>query len=183
MDEFSAGEPLAEVFDEPWVARFGRVVELFVAVVGFAGCEQPGAGPCLDRVVVHAELFGDLGEREHPGGVESGLVAAELVALAEAFDDVAGERLAVEGPEVLGVEDRGDLAFGVFVEELVDLGDQLGRGFALLTDGGREREREAGGLPASEADVKVDLVGAVQRDVVDQQPRDAFAFTGGCRGI
>ena len=83
----------------------------------------------------------------------------------------------------MGVEDRGDLAFGVLVEEPVDLGDHVGRGLAELPDGGREREGDAGGLPAAEADVQVDLVGAVQRDVLDQQPGDAFAFTGGRRGI
>ena len=99
MDEFSVSQALAEPFDEPGVARFGRVVELLVAIVRLAGCEQPGPAPCLDRMVVNAEPLGDLGQREHPAGVEAGLVAAELVALAEALHDIAGERLAVVGAE------------------------------------------------------------------------------------
>jgi hypothetical protein len=138
LDEFSVGQALAEAFDEPGIARFGRVVELFVAVVRCAGCEQAGAAPGFDRVVVHAELFGDIGQGEHPGGMESGLVAAKLVALGEALDEMAGERLAAKRADAVLVEDRGDLALGVIVEELVDLGDHHGRGFAYLSEG-RER--------------------------------------------
>jgi hypothetical protein len=43
---------------------------------------------------------------------------------------------------------------------------------------GAERDRggEADRLAAAEADVHVDLVGAVQGDVIDQQPRDALAL-------
>ena len=76
MDEFSVGEPLAEAFDESGIARFGRVIELFVAVVRFAGCEQAGAAPCLDRVVVDAELPQE--DEQHPEVDRASLSPAEL---------------------------------------------------------------------------------------------------------
>ncbi len=112
MDEFSVSEALAEVFDESWVAGFGRLVELLVAIVGLVGGEQADGVPAFDRVMVDAELLGDLAQGEHPGRAEPRMPAAEAMVLAQAFDDIAGERLPVEGAEVLLVEDRGDLALG-----------------------------------------------------------------------
>jgi hypothetical protein len=69
LDWFSVGEARAEALDQAWVAGGGRLVELLVAVVGLVAGEQAGAAPGLDRVVVDAELLGDLGEGEHAGGV------------------------------------------------------------------------------------------------------------------
>ena len=40
----------------------------------------------------------------------------------------------------------------------------------------RDRDGEAGGLPATEADVDVNAVGLVQGDVVDEEADRAFAF-------
>jgi transposase len=66
----SSGESAAHVGDEAGVAGDGRLVELFVLVVGLVGDEQAGPAPVLDGVAVHAELCGDLVEGEHPAGAE-----------------------------------------------------------------------------------------------------------------
>ena len=70
-----------------------------------------------------------------------------------------------------GVEDAGGLGVGVGV----------GVGLAELPGLGRDRDNEAGALPAGEADVQVDAVGLVQGDVVDEEADDAFAIA--LRGV
>lgn len=52
------------------------------------------------------------------------------------------------------VEGDGDAAFGVVVEEPVDLGDDFGGGAAGVGGGQRERKGEAGGLSAFESYVR-----------------------------
>lgn len=74
------------------------------------------------------------------------------------------------------VEQLGGLGVGVGVQELVEQGEGLGVGLAGLPGRWRDRDRQAGALPAAEADVQVDLVGLGEGDVVDEQPGDAFAF-------
>jgi hypothetical protein len=68
----------------------------------------------------------------------------------------------------------------VIVEESVEHREGVRVGLAGLPGVERDRDREAGGLPAAEADVQVDLVGFVERDVLDQQAGDALAFSRGC---
>ena len=48
---------------------------------------------------------------------------------------------------------------------------------------GWDRDDEAVGLPAAEADVQVDAVGLVQGDVVDQEADHAFAVALGVFGL
>ena len=67
----------------------------------------------------------------------------------------------------VGVERVGGLGVGVGVEVPVERGEGVGVGLAELPGLGRNRDSEAGGLPAAEPDVQVDAVGLVQRDVVD----------------
>jgi hypothetical protein len=75
-----------------------------------------------------------------------------------------------------GVERFGGFGVGVFIEEPVQRGQGVRVGFAQLPCLVWDRQGEAGGLPAAEADVGVDAVSLGQRDVVDEQPDHAFAF-------
>jgi hypothetical protein len=82
-----------------------------------------------------------------------------------------------------GVERFGGLGVGVVVEEPVEGGEGVGVGLAGLPACRGDRDGEAGGLPAAEADVEVDGVGLVEGDVVDDEPDHAFAFPLGGGGV
>ena len=168
---------------ESGVGRVGWVEESFVAVVGFVGGEQSGAVPGFDRADVHAESLSGLVDREQSLGAEPVLVAGELVGVADLQDDVGGERLVGARAAAGGVELFGGLAVGVIVEQSVEHREGVGVGLSCFPGAERDRDREAGGLPAAEADVQVELIGLVERDVLDQQAGDPFAFAGGCGGV
>ena len=110
-------------------------------------------------------------------------MAGELVGAAEVDDDRAGERLGHAGAPAGGVELGGGLGVGVIVKELVEQLEGVGVGLAGLPGVERDRDGEAGCLPAAEADVEVDLVGLVDGDVLDQQSSDPFPFPGGRRWV
>ena len=73
----------------------------------------------------------------------------------------------------------GDVGVGVFVEELIEQVEGVGCGLAELPCLGRDGCGEAGGLPAAEPDVQVDVVVLDEGDVVEEQAGDAFAFALG----
>jgi hypothetical protein len=179
----SVRQPSAEVADEAWVPASGWLIEPFVLVVGLVGSEKPGVAPGLDRAGVHAELFGDLVECQQAAGAESVGVAWEVAASPEPEHDPGGERLVHAGPAASGVELLGDLGVGVVVEELADQREGVGVGLAFLPGVERDRDRQAGRLPAAEADVEMDAVGPVQSDVFDQQPGDPLALARRGGGI
>jgi hypothetical protein len=66
------------------------------------------------------------------------------------------------------VEQFGRLGVGVVVEELIEHGERVWVGLPCFEALGRAWDREAGGLPAAEADVHVEQVGLVQCHVFDQ---------------
>ena len=98
-----------------------------------------------------------------------------MVLAADVHDDAGGERLVLAGAVTGDVERFGGLGVGVGVEEPMELGDGVGAGLAGLPGCGRDRDGEAVGLAAAEADVQVDAIGLVQGDVVDKQADHAFA--------
>ena len=122
----------------------------------------------LDGGGVNVELFRDFVECEQSAGAEAVGVAWEVGVSPDAEDDPGGERLAGAGCAAGGVELGGCLGVGVIVEELVEQRDRVGVGLSLLPGVQRDRDCQAGGLPGAEADVKVDLVGLVDGDVLDQ---------------
>ena len=69
------------------------------------------------------------GQGEHAGVAESLLAAAQLVVVADVADDEPVEGAAFAAGQAAVVEDAGDLGVGVVVEELVDGGDGVRRGF------------------------------------------------------
>src|SRR6516165_1325589 len=172
----SPGELAALAFDQPWIARWGRVEERDVLVVGLAGGEQPGAAPGLDRGDVDAEAAGDLGEGEQAAGAEPVGVAGQVVAAAQVEHDPAGEWLAFAGAVRGGVERGGCLGVGVVVKQPVERGDDRGIGLPGLPGRRRDRDGKAGDLAAAEPDVQVDAVGLDHGDVVDEQPGHALAL-------
>jgi len=103
-------------------------------------------------------------------------VAGEIVGAAQVDHDGFGERLGHAGAPAGGVEVLGGFGVGVIVEQAVEHRECVGVGLSCLPGVERDRDREAGRLAAAEADVYVDLVGLVEGDVLDQQPRDPFAF-------
>jgi hypothetical protein len=92
--------------------------------------------------------------------------------------DLVGERSAGAGQAAGGVELLGGLDVGVIVEQAVEQLEGVRVGLAGLPGVERDRDRRAGGLPAAEADVQVDLVGLVEGDVGDQQSGDPLALAG-----
>lgn len=110
-------------------------------------------------------------------------MVGEVVASAQVGHAAGGEWLAGAGAVALLIELLGGLGVGVIVEQAVERAERVGAGLALLPGRERDRDRERGGRPTAEADVQVDLLGAVQGDVLDQQPRDALALAIGGGGI
>src|SRR6202011_2944305 len=98
-----------------------------------------------------------------------------MVLAADVHDDAGGERFVLAGAVTGEVERVGGLGVGVGVQEPIELGDGVGAGLAGLPGCGWDRDDEAVGLSAAEADVDVDAVGLVQGDVVDQYAGHAFA--------
>ena len=122
-----------------------------------------------------AEALREFGCGEQALGAEPLGVAREMVLAADVHDDAGGERFVLAGAVTGDVERVGGLGVGVGVEEPVELGDGVGAGLAGLPGCGWDRDGEAVGLSAAEADVQVDAVGLVQGDVVDEQADHAFA--------
>jgi len=138
----------------------------------------------LDRGGMHAEPRGVLADREQAARAEALEMAREAVCAAQPEHDPVGERLAVAGA-VPGLGELGGcLGVGVLIEEAVEKRERVGVCRSQVPRARRDRHCEAGGLAAAEADVQVDLVGLVERDILDQQPRDPFALAlrgGGVR--
>ena len=160
---------------EAGIAGNGWFVEPFILVVFFVGVEDSGLGPALDGAGVHSEAVREFGCGEQALSAESLGVAGEMILAADVHDDAGGERLVLAGTVTGGVEGLCGLGVGVSVEEPMELGDGVGAGLAGLPGCGRDRDDEAVGLTAAEADVQVDAVGLVQGDVVDEEADHAFA--------
>jgi transposase len=83
--------------DEARVSGGGWLVEPLVLVVGFAGGQQPGSVPVLDRGGVDAELPGDLPDAEQSLAAEPVGVAGQVVAGAQFEHYACGEWSAFAG--------------------------------------------------------------------------------------
>src|SRR5688500_14850332 len=94
-------------------------------------------------------------------------------------NELGRERLAVAGEMAGGVEGIGDLGVSVVVEKPVELGEGGGVGLIELPSPGRDRRGEARRLAAFEPDVKVDHVGLVEGDVLDEETDHALALSLG----
>jgi len=127
---------------------------------------------------------GELGDGEHPGCAEALAAAAQPVGADDVVDDEPVEGLAGAADHALLVEDAGDLACGVPVEQFVDGGEDLGGGSPLVPDEQGRRDGEGAVLAAGQADMRGDGVADPgDGDVGEQQPGDALAFPLGGGGV
>lgn len=141
-----------------WRVGAGRRAEALALVVEGVAGDEPGVVPDLDGLGGHAEAVGHLGQGEHAGVAEPLLATAEPVFVADVADDEPVEGAAFAAGQAAVVEDGGDLAVGVVIEELVDGGDGCSGGLAELGCGGRDGQGEGAGLAGGEADVGGDGV-------------------------
>ena len=160
------------------------MVEGLALVVIAQTADNSGAVPGLDRVGAGAEQTRHLGGGEHAGGAQSLAAAAEPVGVDDVVDHLAVEPFSGAGGDAALVEDVGDLATDVVVEQVVDGGDDFGGCFALFANGFGGGQGEGCVGAAGESDVRGDGVAvAVDGDVGEQQPGDAFAFPRGGGGV
>jgi hypothetical protein len=137
--EVAAGEGGLDVGDEVMEEGTGPEVGLEAGDVGVGECGEGGAG-----TVPSGEVEPRLGPREDPGDGaeigEAGLAGATGRARSDprVLEGVERRGLAVEGEEVVGLEERAVLASG-FCGEAFEDGDECGReGFgALVAPGSR----------------------------------------------
>src|SRR3954468_5471074 len=107
--------------------RTRLLVETFSSVIVAVGGEQAGVSPDFDRSPVDMKLLGDLVQLEKSSGAQTSMAIREPVGAPNLRDDLAVKRLASAGRQAAIVEQRGDLAFGVLVEEAIDGSDDVGR--------------------------------------------------------
>jgi hypothetical protein len=106
------------------------VVEVFAFVVIPLGTDNSGASSGFDGVRVDVVGGGGFGEGEHALAAEPVAAGGDAVGADDVVDDEPVEGLFGAAAEAALVEDGGDLAAGVLVEELVDGGDDFRRGAA-----------------------------------------------------
>jgi hypothetical protein len=125
-----------------WVGGVGPVVEHFAVVVVAQPADKSGAPPVFDGGWSDGELVGEFGGGEHAGVAEALAAAAQPVGVDDVVDDLAVERFSGAGDDAALVEDLGDLAADVMVEQLVDSGDYRGWCLALFGSGFRGGDGE-----------------------------------------
>ena len=81
------------------------------------------------------------------------------------------------------VQRFGGLSVGVGVEQPVERSKRLGLRLAHLIGRQGDGHDQADGLPASEPDVQVDLVGLEDGDVLEEKTGDALALSGRSIGV
>lgn len=74
------------------------------------------------------KLLGDLVRLEKTSGTQTSISIRERVGAPNLRDDVTVKRLTSAGRQAAIMEQLGDLAFGVLVEEMIDGRDRVGRG-------------------------------------------------------
>ena len=124
---------------------------LVFVVVGRAFQETLSA-PDRHGLAADLKVFGDLGGSEFAGVAQSLVAALQVVVAAEAGHDAIAEGLLVARGQRLVIEDAGDFAGGVFVEQGIDLLKNRRIRFASFAGVKRSGQVEcSGGSARSEA--------------------------------
>ena len=129
------------------------------------------------------ETQGDLPGGQHALAAQPLVTARQLVGHPDEGNFLQVEGLSLPRPATALVEDIGDLAIAVPVEQPVDLGDEVRLELADLRY--RHGSVEPQGAPpaAAQADVGGDHLGFDQGHVIDEQTQDPFALAGLDAGI
>jgi transposase len=155
-------------------ARLG--VEARALVVVALGVQQTMIAPLLhgrDRDVQHAR---DLVSGEHPGGAQMIEAALEPVLATQSQHHLGVKGESFTGAVATLVQDDRDLLVGVALGQLLELAEDVRRRLSQLPGALRQREGEAPRGASSEADVRVDHVGAAKGDVLDKEPEHPLAL-------
>ena len=139
--------------------------------------------PLLDSARAHAHPGRRLRELDQPPGRQALPAVSETVVAADVVDQAGMERLPSARDHPGPVESGGHAAFGVVVEEAVDLGDDVSRRAPGLGSGEPDGDVQRLGLAATEAHVDGDVMIAPQGDVLDEETDHAFALPLGGAGI
>jgi transposase len=137
--------------------------------------DQSLAAPLLDGGFGDAEAGGDLPSGQHAEAAQPLIPAGQLIGGADEGDLLQIEGLRFPSPAAALVEDVGDLAIAVPVEEPIDLGDELGLELADLRNRQRPFEPQAASGAATQADMGSDHLGLDQGHVLDEQAQDPLA--------
>src|SRR3984893_15322963 len=137
--------------------------------------DQSLAAPLLDGGFGDAEAGGDLPSGQHAEAAQPLIPAGQLIGGADEGDLLQVEGLRFPSPAAALVEDVGDLAIAVPVEEPIDLGDELGLELADLRNRQRPFEPQAASGAATQADMGGDHLGLDQGHVLDKQAQDPLA--------
>ena len=133
-------EPLPRLF------RGRRVGDFEQAVAGVAidvTAQDPGLAPFVDGASGHSKLPGDLVAAQKSAIAQPLIAGLQGITLSHHADQLRGEGEAVTASVSALVEDFGDLAIGVVVQQPVDLGDDFLAGLVHLAP---ERVRRPGEL-------------------------------------
>ncbi len=127
----------------------------------------------MGRDVEHGGSFADA---QHAAGAQALVPGGQAVLPAYGLYAPRPEDDAVAGAQAALVQQGGDLRVGVAVQQAVDPGyDALG-GPVPLPGGKFGGQPQLAGRPAARTHAKSDLRAARDGDVLDQQPRHAFAL-------
>src|ERR1700719_3530669 len=137
--------------------------------------DQSLAAPLLDGGFGDAEAGGDLPSGQHAEAAQPLIPAGQLIGGANEGDLLQVEGLRFPSPAAALVEDVGDLAIAVPVEEAIDLRAELGLELADLRNRQRPFEPQAASGAATQADMGSDHLGLDQGHVLDEQAQDPLA--------
>ncbi|MER8639733.1 hypothetical protein [Mesorhizobium sp. M1365] len=130
-----------------------------------------------------SEVFGHFLRGEQATIAQSLAPTEQVVGCPNEGDLLEIERLAFPAPQAAFIEDIGDLAIAMSVEQAVDLSDQVGLELADLGDRQRPLHRQGARRSAREPHVDGNRLGLDQRDIGDQQTEDALALAHVDSGI
>ena len=159
-------------------SRVGRdLPEATVQAVCAAFFDEPPTAPFVHGRHRDAELGGDLSRREHAAAAQPVVSARQFVGTSNEGDFLQIEGLGLPGAPSVAVQNFGDLAVAMSVEQLVDGRDKLGLELAQLGDGQRSFELQCACSSAGQPHMGGDLLRLDQRHVIKKQAQEAFALT------
>lgn len=145
-------------------------------VITIALPDEALSSPIMDGRLRHAKARRDLSCGEHAATAQPLITAIQLVGDPNKGNLLQIEGLVFPGPQPTLVEDFGDLAIAVLLEQTIDFSDEFGPELADLRDRQRPVEDQRARGAAAEAHMGGDRIRLDQRHVVDQQAQDSLAL-------